>query len=108
MEVKVPNSISIEEKAKDLQMNVSEESEELKKLINEMSIKLDVKREGTAAILAYSVVTILGILVVLPILFFFVYRVLDPGLSDFIRSIVPSLTTLLGLVFGFYFSEKRL
>lgn len=108
MEVKVPNSISIREKAKDLQMNVSEKSDELEKLINKMSVKLDAKREGTATILAYSAVTILGILVILPILFFFVYRVLDPGLSDFIRSIVPSITTLLGLVFGFYFSEKRL
>ena len=104
----MPNFINIEEKEKDLQINLYEISDDLEERIKQMSTDLDTQREGTATVLAYIVAIFFCVIVGLPILFFFIYRVLDPGLSDFIRSIIPSLTTLLGLVFGFYFSEKRL
>lgn len=106
----MPNFIDIGEKAKDLQTTLGdyEISDELEERIKTLQTDLDTQREGTATFLAYTAAIVFGIIVILPILFFFLYRVLDPGISDFIRSIVPSLTTLLGLVFGFYFSEKRL
>jgi len=51
----VPNFINIEEKEKDLQINLYEISDDLEERIKQMSTDLDTQREGTATVLAYIV-----------------------------------------------------
>jgi hypothetical protein len=82
--------VNIEERAKDLQTRVY------------------YQREWTATFLAYVVSIVFCIVIALPFIFFLRFGFLDPVLSEFIKTILPSITTLLGVAFGFYFSIKRL
>lgn len=106
----MPNFIDLSEKIKDLKTDLKDHeiSDELSQRIKKLRTDIDTQREGTAAFLAYAVSVAFCVIIAFPLLFIFLFRFLDPGISEFIKSVLPSITTLLGVAFGFYFSEKRL
>lgn len=57
-------------------------------------------REKIASILAVIVTSLLVIFLLIPIF--------KPSAAEYIKDILPVLTTFVGMAFGFYFSEKRL
>lgn len=69
-------------------------------------------REDVAKWLAKAVTYVFAVLIIATLAAFFVAlfdsdRSVPDGLVAFVRDTLPVLTTLLGLAFGFYFSEKR-
>jgi len=96
-------------KNKNLYLDLNEtEFYDIEKHAEGLITEINILREGTATFLAYTVSIVFCVIIALPLLFIFLFRVLDPGMSEFIKSVLPSITTLLGVAFGFYFSEKRL
>lgn len=107
----MPDRVDLEEyiKNKNLYLDLNEtEIYDIGKRAEGLITDINIRREGTATFLAYTVSIVFCIIITLPLLFIFFFRDLDPGISEFIKSVLPSITTLLGVAFGFYFSEKRL
>lgn len=107
----MPEITNIKEKIKDLQTDLVdyEISNELSQRIAELQTDLEPQRERTATFLAYTVSIAFCGVIALPLLFVFLFnKTIATETSDFIKSILPAVSAILGLVFGFYFSEKRL
>ncbi len=66
----------------------------------DFQIGTEVIREKTTSWLAGSIMIAFLIIISLPIWV--------PSSFDYVKYILPSITTLLGMAFGFYFSERRL
>lgn len=69
-----------------------------------------IKREDTATILAIILISTFSILVIssLYLLFTNFNKELSEKIIEYINIVLPPVATLIGMVFGFYFSEKRL
>jgi hypothetical protein len=69
--------------------------------------KPELKRENTASALAIIIVLTFSILVISSLYLLF-FKEGSEKIIDYISIVLPPVTTLIGMVFGFYFSEKRL
>jgi hypothetical protein len=70
---------------------------------------IEVKRENTAMWLSIATVTIFGLTILATLgALLWVHPSRLPGLLEFIKVILPAETALLGMSFGFYFSQSRL
>jgi hypothetical protein len=69
--------------------------------------KIKTQREIIAGFLAIGILAIFLFTILLPIIYFFINKEIPVQLKDYLSSIIPTMATLLGAAFGFYFSEKR-
>lgn len=66
----------------------------------------ELKREITASVLAIIIVGTFSLLVI-GSLYFLVTKECSEEIINYTNIVLPPITTLIGMVFGFYFSEKR-
>lgn len=69
--------------------------------------KTVIKRENTASIVAIIIVLTFSILVIASLYLLF-FKEGSEKIIDYVSIVLPPITTLIGMVFGFYFSETRL
>ena len=69
---------------------------------------VDIRREATASFLAKAIAVVFVITAISPLIYLFIFKSLSDNFIDFIKTVMTPEATLLGLIIGFYFSEKRL
>jgi hypothetical protein len=70
-------------------------------------VKLEEKRENTASLLAKIIVVLFAVMV-LSSLCLLLSDKYSTKVADYIEMVLPSISTLIGVVFGFYFSQSRI
>ncbi len=81
----------------------------LEEMANDVGIKfrLEEIRENIASWLALIIVCLFAIMV-LSCLYLMSIDKYSAEMTEYINIVLPSITTLIGVVFGFYFSQSRL
>jgi len=81
----------------------------LEEMANDIGIKfrLEEIRENIASWLALIIVFLFGI-IVLSCLYLLSIDKYSAEMTEYISIVLPSITTLIGVIFGFYFSQSRL
>lgn len=69
---------------------------------------LEVRRETTAARLAYGLLGVFALTVLLPLLYWLWQGVPSAEVLTYVKDVTTTEIALLGVTFGFYFSQRRL
>jgi hypothetical protein len=69
--------------------------------------KINIKREDTASLLAKIIVILFAVMVLSSLYLLFCDKY-SAKIINYINIVLPSITTLIGVVFGFYFSQSRI
>jgi membrane glycosyltransferase len=70
-------------------------------------VKLDEKRENIASLLAITIVVLFAVMILSFLYLIFIGK-FSTEMIEYINIVLPSITTLIGMVFGFYFSQSRI
>ena len=72
-----------------------------------LKVDLDEKRENIASWLAIIIVVLFAVMV-LSTLYLILIGKFSTEITEYINIVLHSITTLIGVVFGFYFSQSRI
>ena len=72
-----------------------------------LKVDLDEKRENIASLLAITIVVLFAVMILSFLYLIFIGK-FSTEMIEYINIVLPSITTLIGMVFGFYFSQSRI